>query len=379
MSTTNVPEETRAAVEVCRGELPSEFPGGDMVFGFDGVVDTVRIPVDERHSPDSFDRLSTLKALRDRLDEAIAAESSLLLKWESEGQRTGGHACHLSRVFNRLGADTTLVGTYGRPPQEPFATEFTESKICSLGTPGYCDAVEFDDGKLMLTETSDAAELDWKTLKDRIDPETLAEHLDGADILGVGYWTVTTALPELVAKIVEDTWDLQESPPEQVFFDPGDVNNLSEETVRRGASKLARTTETVPVTVSANRSETEGLVSVLNSPVADSLYENAERALEGLGVDRFVAHSPSLSVTAVPTETVGVRVPTVENPAMTTSAGDHFNAGYLLGRLAGLSPGATTVVANALAVEFVRTGSPPDYEAVQSAVDSYLDWFDRTG
>ena len=121
-----------------------------------------------------------------------------------------------------------MVGTYGRPPQEPFATEFAESKICSLGTPGYCDAVEFDDGKLMLTETSEAAELDWKTLKDRVDPETLAGHLDGADILGVGYWTVTTALPDIVAKIVEATWELQESPPERVFFDPGDVNNLPE-------------------------------------------------------------------------------------------------------------------------------------------------------
>jgi sugar/nucleoside kinase (ribokinase family) len=379
MSTADVPEETRAAVEVCRRELPAEFPGGDLVFGFDGVVDTVRIAVDERHDADSFDRLSTLKALRDRLDEAIAAESSLLLKWQREGQRTGGHACHLSRVFNRLGADTTMVGTYGRPPQEPFETEFADSKIYSIGTPGYCDAVEFDDGKLMLTETSDAAGLNWERLQDRIDPETLAEHIDGADVLGVGYWTVTTALPELVANTVEETWDLQESPPERVFFDPGDVHNLSEETVREGASKLARTTETVPVTVSANRSETEGLVSVLDGSVANSLYENAERALEGLGVDRFVAHSPSLSVTATATETVGVGVPNVENPAMTTSAGDHFNAGYILGHLAGLSLEATTVVANALAVEFVRTGDPPNYESVQSAVDSYLNWFDSAG
>jgi len=231
----------------------------------------------------------------------------------------------------------------------------------------------------MLTETSDAAALDWEMLQDRIDPEILAEHLDGADILGVGYWTVTTALPELVANIVEKAWDLQESPPERVFFDPGDVHNLPDETAREGASNLTRITETVPVTVSANRFETERLVSVLNGPVADSLYENAKRALEGLGVDRFVAHSPSLSVTATETETVGIRVPTVENPAMTTSAGDHFNAGYLLGCLAGLSPGATTVVANALAAEFVRTGSPPDYEAIRSAVNNYVNRFHHAG
>jgi sugar/nucleoside kinase (ribokinase family) len=367
--------ETREAVDACRQALPAEFDGGDLAFGFDGIVDNVRVMVETRHSPSAFDRLETLAALRDRVNESLAAESSLTVEWEQEGTRTGGHACHLARTFDELGAATTMVGTYGQPPTEPFTTEFADSTLVSVGEPGYCDAVEFDDGKLLLVESGDAAGLDWPTLCDRLDPDELATHLDGTDVFGVGYWAVTSVLPSLVASVVAETWERQASPPDILFFDPGDIRSLPAKTLREGATRLAEANETVPVTVSANRSETEALASTLADEEGDCLADAAETALDALGVDRFVCHSASRSVTVSETGTATVEVPRTDSPAMTTSAGDHFNAGYLVGDLAGLSDAACTVLGNASAGRFVRTGSTPTYEGIREFVDGYLDRF----
>ena len=375
MDDSVIPADTRAAVQTCRRELPATFEGADLAFGFDGIVDNVRVMVDTRHSQTEFDRLATLEALRDRIDDSIASESSLTIEWEMDGRRTGGHACHLARAFDKLGAGTTMVGMYGRPPEEPFVSEFADSTLVSIGQPGFCDAVEFDDGKLLLAQSSDAASLDWETLCDRIDPGTLAEHLDGADVFGVGYWTMTSALPSLLSSVVRETWPLQRSPPERLFFDPGDIRSLPAETLREGATRLAETADTVPVTVSANRSETEAIAAALTGGAAGDLETDARDAREALGVDRFVGHSASQTTTVSGDGSVSVAVPTTDSPTLTTSAGDHFNVGLLVGHLAGLSAPAATVVANAAAGVFVRTGSPPGYDDIRAFVDGYLEAF----
>lgn len=375
MAERTVSTATERAVEACQDALPPEFGGARLVFGFDGIIDNVRTMVDTRHSPEEFDRLATLAALRERVGASVAADSSLTIEWELSGQRTGGHACHLSRAFNRLGGETTLLGTYGDPVREIFESEFSESTIVSIGTPGVCDAVEFDDGKLLLTDFGEAAELDWELLTDRLDVEELADHLDGSDVLGVGYWNITSALPELVATLVEETWPRQESPPGTVFVDPGDIRNLPDEQVRAGAECLAAADETVPVTVSANRTETAKIATALGGTESGNLREDAETAHAGLGVETFVGHGRSESVGVDGSETVAIDAPTTDSPTLTTSAGDHFNVGFLLGQLHGLSLAPSTVLGNAVAGSFVRTGEAPTYDRIVDYVDGYLDRF----
>ncbi|MFB6297103.1 MAG: hypothetical protein ABEH56_01130 [Salinirussus sp.] len=365
-------DDTGRAIAACRDELPDSFGGGRLGFGFDGVVDRVRTMIESRQGPGEYDRLDRLAGLEERVQDSVATGSSLTVEWEQTDTRTGGHACHLARAFDELGAETTMIGTYGRPTRDRFAREFDRSTIVSVGEPGVCDAVEFDDGKLLLTEPGEAAALDWTTLTDRIDPATLATHLDGLDVFGVGYWSVTASLPALLAALVERTWPRQQSPPDRVFLDPGDVRGLTPERIREGAARLRATAESVPVTVSANRPETETIAAAAEDrkEASGDQRRDARRAREVLGVDEFVAHGSERSV-AVGGETVAVRVARTDSPALTTSAGDHFNAGYLLGELADLSLAAKTVLGNAAAGVFVRTGRPPGYAEIVDYVGTY--------
>ncbi|MFC7021201.1 MULTISPECIES: PfkB family carbohydrate kinase [Haloarcula] len=367
-------DQTREAVAACQDHLPAEPSGGDVVFGFDGYVDNVRQAGTNAGASES-ERITTLSEFGEQIVTSAAADSSLAISWERHGQRTGGHVSHLSRAYDTLGFDPTLVGMCGDPVRDLFAAEFADCTIYSLGDPGITDAIEFDDGKLMLMESGGAATLDWATITDRVGVDTLIEELDGAKLLGVGYWAVIPELPGILDGLREQVFPALSAPPEHVLLDPANIREIDHAVLESIVAATRRLASDVEVTVSANRYETKELASVLGAHDGEELLADARVAFDSLSVDRFVGHSVSESVVVSDDGTTSVQVTPVESPALTTSAGDHFNAGLSLGLVEGLPEDAAVVMGNALAREFVRTGETPTYDDVAAAVTNYGEQF----
>lgn len=80
-------------------------------------------------------------------------------------------------------------------------------------------------------------------------------------------------------------------------------------------------------------------------------------------------------VVADRTDPESVAVPVVSNPELTTSSGDHFNAGLGLARIAGLPPAAAVVVGNTATSYFVRTANQASLSDVRAFVSEYLETF----
>ena len=362
--------QTRDAVVSCQEQLPSEPSGGDVVFGFDGYVDNVRRAGTNAGAADS-DRITTLSEFGEEIVTSAAADSSLSISWERLGQRTGGHLSQLSRAYQTLGFDPTLVGMCGDPVREIFEQEFEACTLYSLGDPGITDAIEFDYGKLMLMENGGAATLDWETIRSRVGVETLVDELDGAELLGVGYWAVMPEMAGILDGLRETVFPELTDPPEHVLLDPANIRELDRGILESIVAATGRLAHEVDVTVSANRYETKELAAALDAHTSDELVADARVAFDSLDVDRFVGHSVDESVVVSDDGTTSVRIAPVESPELTTSAGDHFNAGLSLGLVEGLPESAAVVLGNALAREFVRTGETPSYDDVVSAVTTY--------
>ncbi|QIO23251.1 hypothetical protein [Haloarcula sp. JP-L23] len=369
-------EATRRAVADAREELPDAeaIDAGRVVFGFDGYLDRVREVVADRTDPDTYERLATIAAFGERVDRSVAADSSLTFEWLEEGRRTGGHTCHLARAFGTWSFDPTLVGMYGDPVHEAFEAEFGEFDLNSMGAPGVTDAIEFDDGKLMLSEIGDTMHLDWADIGERFGHDRLAQRLDGADLLGMGYWSEAPNLPDILDGLC-DVWNDIETPPGHVLVDPGDVRKLDADRLRAGRKAIGRLDEVTDVVVSSNRAET-GVLADAYSGEADRSFEAAAEAVhEALDPTWFVGHGVDRSVVVSPAGTDSVSVPAVDDPELTTSSGDHFNAGLGLGLVTDLSPAAAVVVGNAVAGHFVRTADQPSLGEVRSFVDTYDEKF----
>ncbi|MFB6219059.1 MAG: hypothetical protein ABEH77_07795 [Halobacteriaceae archaeon] len=360
---------TVAAVRECERRLPPAVGDERLVFGFDGYLDRIREVVAERAGEERYARLETLDAFGEAVVDSAAADTSLSFEWRRTDTRTGGHTCHLARAFARLGFEPAMVGTYGRPPAEPFREAF-DCPMHSLGAPGETDAVEFDDGKLLLTELGDTVGVDWETVRAAVGTETLADSLDGAALLGVGYWAELTGFASLVEGL-RDIWPRLSDPPAAVLVDTGDLRKRDGD-LGPGAAALAHLDDAVPVTVSANRLETAALASAVGDE-AGTLAGNAAAARAALGVTRVAGHGVEMSVAVGPDGTASVGVPRTDDPALTTSAGDHFNAGLAL--LCSLDGGAAVALGNAAAGWFVRHGAPPTYGELREFVADYSDLF----
>ena len=134
-----------------------------------------------------------------------------------------------------------------------------------------------------------------------------------------------------------------------------------------------RLDDLTPVTLSANRAETRALADVV---VDGTVTDPVEGVFDAVDVTRFVSHGVDRSRSHTATDRSSVAVPRVANPALTTSAGDHFNAGFSFGLVEGLTDREALVAGNALARAFVRTGETPTYDGVVAAVESYLEGFE---
>ena len=374
MSVTHPDVTTEAAVRACQRQLPASVDGGDVVFGFDGMIDAVQEMVDTRHGPESYTPIRTLDSLADRFRDSADENSSLAVEWVRNGTRTGGHTSHLARFFGGIGYDPAMIGTFGRPIRDVFAEEFGAYEMASLGEPGETHAVEFDDGKCMFIEPGSYLRFDWETVVETIPLDELAAHVDGTELLGIGYWTVMPRLPSVLSGLREDLWPRLSDPPERILFDPGDIRQLTAEQVERGIGPLEGLAAVADFTLSANRVETLALADRLTTAEPDrSFAEAAAVVYDNLDVTRFVGHNVDFSLALSEAGTARVDVPKVPDPALTTSAGDHFNAGFALGLLHGLDDGAALTLGNAVANRFVRTGSPPSFEEITATVNEYDD------
>ncbi len=157
-------EETRRAVATADEALPTSDALPDAVEpGGSSSVSTATSTASERSSLTASTPRATSASLHWRVRRPYrplrCRRRSLSFEWLQQGSRTGGHTSHLARAFGGWSFDPAMVGMYGDPVHDAFETEFGEYELHSLGEPGVTDAVEFDDGKLMLTEIGDTMSL----------------------------------------------------------------------------------------------------------------------------------------------------------------------------------------------------------------------------
>ena len=120
-----------------------------VVAGFDGFVDTILHVVSERRSPTEYTRLLTLQEFSERV-LAASGGRNMNIEMVTRLTKIGGNGPILAYALSHFGIQVSYIGSLGQPKPHPVFDDFAKRvKTYSIGEPGYSEAIEFTDGKLI--------------------------------------------------------------------------------------------------------------------------------------------------------------------------------------------------------------------------------------
>jgi sugar/nucleoside kinase (ribokinase family) len=356
-----------AAESLARANLASRHA----LVGFDGFVDLITDLVDTRAdmAPLAYTRISTLTALAARV--GAAAGKSTNIEAVTHEKRWGGNGPLLAGGLARLGISTTYIGAVGReddprtldPVFAPFASLC--ERVVPIAAPGRTDALEFDDGKLMINHCGPVQAVTWERIVEVVGLQTLRELVARADVLGIVNWSLLGGVGGIWRGLVRDIFPSIARAP-RIFIDLSDPAKRTDADLLGAMDLLRELNARAPVTLGLNLAEAERLarvwrVDATGAPTDSRRTLRLATDLRGaLGLDCVVVHPREGAAAA---EASGERAwfdgPMTRAPRLSTGAGDHFNAGFAGAQIAGLPIEQCLASGVALSGAYVRDGGAP--------------------
>jgi len=331
--------------------------------GLDGFVDEIVRVVDKRRSAESYTRLRTLAAFGARIH--AAAGKSLNTELVVERVKLGGNGPIMANALAAFGVQVTCIGSLGYPGLHPaFAGLARRATTYSVAEPGHTDALEFDDGKIMMGKHASLSEVNWKHLINRVGRKTFENCLVNANLVGFGNWTMLPQMSDIwehmLAKVCPK---LPAQPRHTFFFDLADPEKRDRHDIRHALALIGRFQHYCNVYLGLNEKEAFEVGDVLG-------YRGARRGDKAIGtIAKFihariktsavVVHPRSCAVAVSASGVVRAVGPFTATPLISTGAGDHFNAGFCLGKLIGADDEISLQLGVATSGYYVRTARSP--------------------
>jgi len=333
---------------------------GTITMFADGFIDEVWELVDTRNSVENFTLLSQMTQFADRIK--MAGTGGMGIEITKKRRAFGGFTCNIGCAAASLGVDTVMAGIYGKDELDPIFKPLEDiSTVFSLGDPATTHVLEFDDGKILMTDMQAMFDMNWKYLVDALGMEKLVELLTKSDIIGVGYWSLLPAFDEIMTEICKNL--PEDGKVRRFFFDFADVRKRDEASLKATLANLAVLNENFPMMLSVNEHEAVVIFGLVGQTFDDEgmpLAEKTGLVREKIGLEELVIHTPRYAIAASRTEGA-VQIPHrfCEKPVRTAGAGDTFNGGYIAATLAGLGIEERLYTANAAVSFFLNNGFAP--------------------
>ena len=332
-----------------------------VTIGLDGFVDSIIRVVDKRESSTKFTTMPTISVLADRL--ARAAGMSTNIEMWVERVKLGGNGPIMANALAALGTPTTYIGNLGYPHVHPAFEELAKrATVISIAEPAYTDALEFDDGKLMLGKRKTMLDVNWQNLVDRTGRDRLQSLFTNSALIGLQNWTMTPAMSDIWQHVLDEICP-KLTARHTFFFDLADPESRDRQDIRHALDLIAKFQHHFETYLGLNEKESFEVAGVLDYQGArdgEAAIEAVAKFIQGkLNIAGVVVHPRAYAVAASKDGVAKVAGPFVEKPLISTGAGDHFNAGFCLGKLIGADNATALQIGVGNSGYYVRTAKSP--------------------
>ena len=347
-----------------------------VLIGFDGFVDSIVDVVEKRHDAENFESVQTIGRMAEKI--AAAAGQSSNYELVTTMQKLGGNGPIMANAMASAGLQVTYVGALGYPTLHPtFEKLAAIAEVHSIAEPGYTDALEFTDGKLMLGKHDSIRRLNWETLAERLSETKFQEIVRRSRMVAMLNWTMLSQIETVWLRV----YDMLEPEKEQdhsfMFIDLADPEKRTMEDLVRALEFTTRFDKRCQVTLGMNQKEAAQVACALDIDcdldTEASMAATAAAIRSKLDVHAAVIHPRASASGAVKHDeqihSATFRGPFTRSPVLSTGAGDNFNAGFCLGQLAGLSLEQCLCVGTATSGFYVRNARSPTLEELAAFCD----------
>lgn len=367
----------RRAAELLENLTEDRLSSIRALVGFDGFIDSIIRIVDRRHSmePEDFDAIPTILAFADRC--AKAAGKSANLEAHILERRFGGNGPLLAASMAALGSRVTYIGAVGcaddhrrlDPIYQPLA-DLCE-RVYPIAQAAETDALEFDDGKIMLGKPMSVQQLDWELVTYVVGLDEIREMAQRSSTLGVVNWVMMRGVESIWHGLIHDVLPNLTGPRRRVFIDLCDPAKRTDQDIRRAAELLTEMNRHADVTLGLNRAEAERLAGVLQiafdtdvpaQSLGSAMAHLASTIRETLGLACCVVHPREGAAGANVDRSAWFEGPFTARPRLSTGAGDHFNGGFAFAQDAGLGLEEALAAGCAVSGAYVRDAQSPSRE-----------------
>ena len=330
--------------------------------GLDGFVDDILHVVDKREDADKYSRLPTIAQLAERL--AGAAGRSTNIELVSQLNKLGGNGPIMANALASFGLKVTYLGILGYPNLHPVFADFAKrAEVHSIAEPGYTDALEFEDGKIMLGKHQSLKQMNWENIKARFGQEQFAAKFGSADLIGFVNWTMITHMSDIWAAVLKEICPAMKGPRRKLFIDLADPEKRTRADILRALELVAAFQEHFDVVLGLNEKESMEIGNTLGLSTTnhslEGLLKLSQEIHQRVRVDTLVVHPTAYAIASGPDGTAVVQGPFTPKPKITTGASDHFNSGFCLGKLLGFTTERCLLIGVTTSGFYVRTGQSP--------------------
>lgn len=361
----------------CASQLQSaahRVPELQAFIGLDGFVDEILHVVDKRENAEKYQRLPTIAKLADRLSAAAGRSTNIELV--SQLTKLGGNGPIMANAMASFSVRVSYLGILGYPNLHPVFADFAQrAEVHSIAEPGYTDALEFEDGKIMLGKHQSLKQMNWENLQARFGREKFNAKIQEADFVGFVNWTMLTYMNDIWSAILRETCPNLTGPRRKLFIDLADPEKRTHEDILRALELITAFEQHFDVIFGLNEKESGeigqhlGLDTSNHSP--EGLTALGRSIRERVPVNTVVIHPTAYAVAVSQGDEAIVEGPFTPKPLITTGAGDHFNAGFCLGKLLGLDNAMSLLTGVTTSGFYVRTAKSP---SVSDLVETLRNW-----
>ncbi len=298
--------------------------------GFDGFTDEIISVVKTRESSDSYQPYEEMAEFGKTITQA--AGKSCNLELVTRKIKLGGNGPILCNSLLNGGHHIHFAGCIGKKEEiEPLFKPISSrcQNVWSFGASALTDALEFDDGKVILGKHQTLRDVTYENCISLIGLEGWTRLLDEIDLFVAANWTMLPQMTDIWEKIVREIIpQFQTDHKRSMFVDLADPAKRGDSDLKNAVNALQKFMPAFSVVFGLNRAEAERVAKVIGISDREDPGELAEAIRKKTDFSEVVIHSSKIAVLSTSSGVYHQKTRYTPKPVVSTGAGDNFNAGY---------------------------------------------------